>query len=824
MPFQAFIIMKKLHTYLIYFVLTATVFGQHASAQNKTTAGSIIGNIIDSTTKEPAGFATISLKTGKDSLVKTAISKADGSFKFENVKLAAYHLVILSTGYAKKAINVNLTNTAEINLDTIPLTRQTKSLKEVQVTADRPIVQQKTDRIIYDMQADPESKVTSVLRMIHKIPFLSVDADDNVLMKGNTSFKVLINGKESGMFTNNLKEILKGMPASSIVRIEVITIPPAKYDAEGLAGIINIITNRKVAGGYKGNVNLNEGFPNGGPGAGGSITAQNGKFGINAFGGGSTYTNPPTNYETRRTTTGPDASLLQQTGYNSGNGKNGYFGTDLSYEIDSLHLLSGDFNISGNKKNGFTYQNSILKAADGTLLQGYDLDNNNHSSGSGFDAALNYQLGFKSDKNTLLTFSYRYSQTSSHSFTNISFSNPFGYATPDYQQPDNEHSREQTAQVDYTQPIHKVTMEAGVKAIFRNSRSDFEYLSLDSASNQFENDAAMGNTFNYVQDVFGAYNSYQFSLKKYNFSAGLRAEETYVNANFISTGTFVDKTYFNILPSLAISRPFAGNSSLNFGYTQRILRPSINRLNPFVDRSNPDFITAGNPNLRPVVMNDLQLGYSTTAGKNITLFAAADYTFFNDLELPVILFDPATRITTTTYENNGKGGGVGFNINLNYSPAKFYSLSINGSALQFFVNGTGNIAANRMHILAGHVSLSNSFRFDGGWSGNLNVDYQSRMPHSIQGVSNAHFSTSVSVNKELVKDKLYFSGAMNNPFTKFRNNVVITTSPGFLQVDENQKYFRYATFSLNYKFGRLKNDIKKSRKDIKNDDVGSGAF
>ncbi|MFI5136304.1 MAG: outer membrane beta-barrel protein [Sphingobacteriales bacterium] len=816
--------MKKLYTYLICLVLTATVFSQQASAQNKTTAGSITGKLIDSTTKEPAEFATISLKTGKDSLVKTTISKADGSFRFENIQLAAYHLVILSTGYTKKVINVNLTNTAEINLDTTPLTHQTNSLKEVQITADRPIVQQKTDRIIYDMQADPESKVTSVLGMIHKIPFLSVDADDNVLMKGNTSFKVLINGKESGMFTNNLKEILKSMPASSIVRIEVITIPPAKYDAEGLAGIINIVTNRKIAGGYKGNVNLNEGFPNDGPGAGGSITAQSRKFGISAFGGGSSYTNPVTNYETKRSTTGPDASFLQQAGYNSGNGKNGYFGTSLSYEIDSLHLLSGDFDISGNKKNGFTYQNSILNAAAGTLLQGYDLANNNHSNGRGFDAALNYQLGFKSDKNTLLTFSYRYSQTISHSFTNISFSNPFGYPTPDYQQPDNEHSREQTVQVDYTHLIHKVTMEAGIKAIFRNRRSDFEYLSLDSASNQFENDGALGNTFNYAQDVFGAYNSYRFSLKKYNFSAGLRAEETEVKANFISTGTFARKTYFNLLPSLAINDPLAGNSSLNFGYTQRILRPSIGRLNPFVDRSNPDFIITGNPNLRPVVMNDLQLGYSTTLGKNISLFAAADYTFFNDLELPVILFDPATRITTTTYENNGKGGGVGVNINLNYSPAKFYSLSINGNALQFFVNGTGNIAADRMHLLAGHVSLSNSFKFDGGWSGNLNADYQSHMPHSIQGVSNAYYSTSVSVNKELVKDKLDVSGAVNNPFTKFRNNVVNTASPDFLQVDENQKYFRYATFSLNYKFGRLKNDIKKSRKDIKNDDLNKGAF
>ena len=825
MPFKsAFIVMKKLYTYFICLVFVAVCFGKHASAQNKITTGLISGNVSDSTSKEAVGFATISLKTQKDSLIKTTISKADGSFKFENIKAAVYHLVIVSTGYEKKVTSIDLVNTAELNLGSLSLTRQNKNLKEVQVTADRPIVQQKADRIIYDMQADPESKVNTVLGMIHKIPFLSLDADDNVLMKGNASFKVLINGRESGMFTNNLKEILKSMPASSVVRIEVITIPPAKYDAEGLAGIINIITNRKIDGGYKGNLNVYDGFPNGGPGGGGSVTAQDGKFGLNAFGGGSKYTNPSTDFSTVRTTTGTGASVLQQDGDKDANGGNVYFGTELSYEIDTLNLLTADFNISGYRYNAFTGESSSLNDVGGALLQGYDLATTNHNHGGGFDAALNYQLGFKSDKNTLLTFSYRYSDFQSTERAYIDITDPFDYAVPDYQQPDNENSREQTVQVDYAHPIHKVNMEAGVKAIFRNSNSNFQYLSLDSTNNQFENDAAMANTFNYVQDVFGVYNSYQFSLKKWNFSAGLRAEETYVNANFISTGTFVDKTYFNVVPSIAINRQLANNSSLNIGFMQRIRRPSINRLNPFVDRSDPDFVSSGNPKLVPVVMNDIQLGYNTHIGKELSVFVAADYTFFNNLELPVTLFDPSTQITTTTYENNGKGGGIGFNFNLNYSPAKFYNLSINGNAIQFLVNGTGDIADEHMDLLAGRVSLSNGFKFDGGLSTNLNIDYQSRQPQSIQGVTNGYFSTSVSVNKELVKDKLYVSGYVNNPFTKFRNNVMTTTSSDFLQVENDQKYFRYANFSLNYNFGRLKSDIKKNRKSINNDDVGGGSL
>jgi ferric enterobactin receptor len=304
----------------------------------------------------------------------------------------------------------------------------------------------------------------------------------------------------------------------------------------------------------------------------------------------------------------------------------------------------------------------------------------------------------------------------------------------------------------------------------------------------------------------------------------LRAEETYVNANFISTGTFVDKTYFNVVPSLAINHPFADNSGINIGFMQRIRRPGINRLNPFVDRSDPDFVTTGNPDLKPVVMNNIQVGYNSPGGRKLSVFVAVDYIFFNAIELPVTLFDPATQVTTTTYEDNGKSGGLDFNFNLNYSPVKFYNLSINGNATQFFVDGTGNIASDHLDRLAGHVSLSNGFKFGGGWSSNLNADYQSVSPQSVQGINNAYFSTSLSLNKELIKNKLYISAAVNNPFTKFRNIVATTTSPDFLQVDETQVYFRYVNFSLNYNFGRLKSDIKKNRKGINNDDTGGGSL
>jgi len=810
--------MKKL---IILIVTTSfLLFGgviHSASAQNNT--GKLYGMVKDSVNEQPLELVTLNLKTDKDSLLKTVVSKQGGKFLFEGLKIAKYHLVIVLAGYVLKVINIDMDNLNK-DIGTIELSKRAKDLKEVTITADRSIVQQKADRIIYDMQADPESKGNSVLSMIHKIPYLSVDADDNVQMKGSSNFKVLINGKPSGMLTNNLKEVLRSMPASTVVRIEVITIPPSKYDAEGQGGIINIITNKKINDGYKGTLNVNDNFPKGGPGVGGSFTAQDGKFGINSYYGGSLYHQPLENNSVSRITTGTSPSDLAQSGYNKSDSKNAYIGTELSYEIDTLNLLSGSFNVNGNRYNGSAYQTSSLTGG-GALLQAYNLNNDNHGNGGGFDAALNYQLGFRSNKNTLLTFSYQYSNYGSNDHTNIDISNPVDYPTPDYNQLNNQDSKEQTFQVDYAAPIKKVNMELGVKAILRNSKSDFEYRSLDSASNLFLVDPAMSDMFNYTQDVFGAYNSYQFNLKTWSFNAGLRAEQTDINADFESSGTKTSQHYFNVVPTVAVNKTFKDNSGISFGFTQRLRRPSIYRLNPFVDRSNPDVISSGNPNLQPETINIIQAGYSSPGGKKLLIFIGSDYNFFNNLDLQVSHYDQATHITTLTYQNTGKGGGVELNLNINYSPNKLYNLSINAGTLDLFINGTGDDAASKLDRILFHGSVSNGFRFNNGWSANANFDYTSRNPNSLQSINNAYAGTSLSVNKELIKNKLFFSAGVNNPFTKFRNKVTTTTGPDFVEIDNNQYYYRSLNFSLNYNFGRLKSDIKKSRKDINNDDTSN---
>lgn len=785
----------------------------NAIAQNSQVY-KIDGIIVDSVSQKPLDKIEIAL-TGNDISPQNIATNINGKFEFTIDKNTLCKLNIHLVGYKSEKIIFQLKG--DTNLGRVTLKPEMKSLGEVQIQASRPLIQQKPGKIIYDMQADPESKAKSLLDMLHKIPFITVDADDNVSLKGNTNFKVFINGKPSAMMDNNLKAVLRTMPASSIQRIEVITNPPAKYDAEGVGGIINIITVKNVDNGYRGNLNVSERFPDGGPDAGSSITVKDGKFAMNAYGGLGVYDDRQTNFSNSQQSSGNDATLLDQNGYKHNNNRNGYIGTELSYEVDSLHLLSGQFSYNGYHNDGASFQSSLLTGASG-VLQGYDINNDNNSHGHGGDASVNYQLGFKADKNRLLTFSYRYAGYKSNAFSALSLANEVNYATPDYQQSNSASTSEHTFQVDLNYPVKKVMIEAGAKAILRSDRSNSQYLQIDSASNQYQPVADLANQFYYTQDVYSLYNSYQFNLQKWNFSAGLRAEETVIDAHFLSSNSSVSSNYLNVVPSISINHPL-GSGGLGLAFNQRIQRPGIYRLNPFVDRSNPNFVVTGNPRLKPNAVNAAQLNYSTGNSGKVSLFVATDYIFVNNFTVPVTNFDPATQITTVTYQNSGHGHGMDFIFNLNYNVTPKYSISFNSNSTKFSLTQAGdNTAAASLDRWMTMEELSSSVKLDKGWSFNASVRYNGLAPTSIQGYTSAYFSSNVGLNKEIVQHKLYFGMSVNNPFTKFRNIVNITNGPDFVENNINQAYFRSVSVSLNYNFGKLNGDVKRSRKSINNND------
>jgi ferric enterobactin receptor len=691
----------------------------------------------------------------------------------------------------------------------------TRKLNEVAVTAKKALIKQKPDRIIYNLQADPESKGNSVLSMIKKIPYLSVDAAEQVLLKGNSNFKVLVNGKPSAMMENNLTDLLKSMPANTIQSIEVITIPPSKYDAEGLAGIINIITIKKMDNGYSGTVNVNGQFPAGGPGAGGSFTLRQGKLGISAFGGASWRDIPETRNSMARRTTGTVPSLLTQTGIGKNESRSSYSGTELSYEIDTLNLLSGQFNFYGSHAENFGRQDYRLEQT-GAALQEYRLANSGENSSKVNDASVNYELGFKADKNRLLTFSYRYSSNIRDQDNQVLVVNRLSYVLPDYLQNNQADAKEQTLQVDFVYPLQKLNIESGIKAIFRDQESDFQYLSGAEGSQEYTLDPTRSDLFKYTQKIYSAYNSYTLNLKSWSFQGGLRIEQTVIDADYLYSSSRVSQNYFRLIPSISANKNFAGGNSLNFGFTQRIKRPGINRLNPFVNRINPNFENTGNPDLKPVLVNDIQAGYTISGKTAITI--GLDYSFLRNADLAVATFDPVTQITRTTYQNTGRIDGLSSFINISRSFTKRWSASLNGNMIYFWIAGQADGAYVQKELLCSNINLSSGYDFEKGWRINGNLNMQSRNPTGFQGTTNGMVSTGLSVNKEIIKDKLSVSAVANNLFVKYRDAKTFTAGTTFSQTSIEQQYFSSYRMSLNYNFGGLKGKIKRNKRAIENND------
>ncbi|MCX2472727.1 TonB-dependent receptor [Pedobacter sp. MC2016-05] len=802
---------KRFH---LLFTILLTTIALHTSAQEK--GGIVQGKVIDSLSKKALEFITLAIKKDGQA-IKTAVTAENGTFKFDKIVAGKYSLAAIAVGYNAKILSFEISaDKPDFNAGQITLASQVNNLNEVSVSVTRPVIKQEIDRISYDIQADPESKVLTALDMMRKVPLLSLDADDNIKLKGSGNYKILINGKPSSMVARSPKDVLRAMPASSIQKIEVITTPPAKYDSEGLSGIINIITNKKIDNGYNGSLNLRHQFPAGGPGIGGFFTVKQGKFGVTAYGGTGFYSTPTTQNINSRTTSGANPSELLNIGNRKFNNNYRYGGAELSFEIDTLNLITAEINPYGGYNKSANNQSFSLTAP--AQVTAYDLISNNRFDWGGMDLSLNYQLGFKSNKERLLTFSYKYSNGTNPQRNELNFINRQNFNDPNYIQENESRSKEQTIQLDYVHPVKKLTIEAGLKGILRDNNSNFEFKSQVS-SGDYQIDPARTNIFNNNQDVIGAYNSYAYNLTNWGFKAGVRIEETFVKADFISNASNVKTDYFNIIPSFSVNRKFKNQSSLNFGFTQRIERPGIDNLNPFVDRSVPNFEYSGNPDLEAVLSNNFDLTYSRF--KKGSINAGVGYNFANNTIQNISIYNDADKITRSTFANVGRNKNLTANININYPLTKKWNLTVSGNAGYAWLEGTINGLATKNEGLSGSIYLNTGYKFEKEWRANASFNYSSA-DVLLQGRSGQYYYVSFSGSKELVKDKLTISAGVNNPFMKYRYYETLTEGPNFSQRYRGQNYNRSFNVSLNWKFGKLKDAIKKNQRSISNDDVKSG--
>ncbi len=805
--------MKNLLKKLVLTTICFIVLGQLTYAQ---TQSMITGTAVDSISKSPIPFLTVKLLGSNKAIVKAMVANENGEFKIESVPAGKYQLNLASIDHQLKEMNLEITG-KNLPLGEILMAPQSNNIKQVEIVANKKIVSRDIDKLTYDLEADPESKNLDALNMMRKIPYLSVDGNEDILLKGKSDYKILVNGRPSSMMERDAKNILKNMPASNISKIEVITNPSAKYDAEGVAGIINIITTKKLADGYSATLSASERFPVGGPSVGGSLILKSSKFGLSTN-GNTNYSNSPNINSYNSLISVANNNALTQNGQAKSDSRGGYISGELSYEIDSLQLLTGSFNYNKNRSNSFMSQQSELVGQQ-TILERYNLNNNGLTNGNGKDFSVNYQLGFKRNKNQILTFSYRGYDYNTDFTSNQVLTNQINYNSPDFRQNNLGTVAEQTAQIDYVQPFKKLNIEAGVKSINRKNKGDFIYDYLDIITSTYVIDPQRTNIYTNDQWILGAYNSYSYKLNKMGFRVGMRLEKTDVDANFISNNTNVVQNYWSFLPSISFNTSLTDNQNLNFNFSQRINRAGINKLNPFVDRSNPNFETAGNPDLKAARINSIDGEYSYYGKVSATI--GLNVNFAKGMFLPISTFDPLTQITRSTFANIGKIHGIGLNFYYSMPISKKWQMSTNGGGEYISLTAPVNGLEERTTIFMSRFSVNSSYTIKKGWRLNGNANFRSSSPTTLQGRASAFMSTSFSTSADILQNKITLSASINNPFNKYRDNLTETLATDFNQRSIRYEYFRGFSVSAFYKFGKLKESIKKGKRGIRNDDFSN---
>ncbi|WP_207420733.1 outer membrane beta-barrel family protein [Desertivirga brevis] len=633
--------------------------------------------------------------------------------------------------------------------------------------------------------------------MVSKIPLLSVDADDNVQLKGNTNFKILINGKPSGLTARSPKDALRSIQASNVLKVEVITMPSAKYESEGVGGIINIIT-KKPANGYNGLVGI---FHNNlyADGAWINLGLKQGKFGMFGYADRYITNSPATSFANSRTSTEPQPFQQIQRGASDKTGNVFFYNTEFTYEVDSLNLLTASIGYNSEDSRQSGEQNFQFFNAQGIEGTTYLLQNNSTNDFNALDWGANYQKGFKNNKDRLLTASYKYVETVFDGTVDNRFT---GGNLSDMLQRNESGTREQTLQLDYFHPFKKLTVEGGLKYITRNNYSNLE------ASGQSQN-----NNFRYIQNVLGFYNSYQLKLKNWGIKAGVRVERTDVDANFIATGDFASN-YTNIIPSFSFQRKF-NISSITWGYTQRIERPGIGQLNPFINKNNPLNYNYGNPDLKAALSHSFEISYNRFKKANALL--SLSYAFANNTIQNVVFLRPDS-ISVTTFNNIGKYDNFGINFNYKYPVTKKFNVSVSGNVKYLSFEGNSASTSFKHDGIQGFLGSNYSYNFKKDWRASSSLNFASPFI-KVQGETSGYISHSLNLSKEMFNKKGTLGLNFKNPFLKYRNVVNEVSSPLFTQRNDNRNYTRGFLFYYIYRFGKLKESIRKSKRGVNNDDV-----
>ncbi len=829
--------MRTKWTVLLWMLM---ISGLLAAQNTANTSFQVKGILLDSLTQEGEPYATIKIvkKEAPAKALKMLVTDMKGQFQEKVPGTGNFVMTITSVGRTPIVKDFSVKAGEKlVDFGTLYIVDASNELGQVEIVAQKPLVKADVDKIEYNVQDDPDAQSNSVLEMLRKVPLVTVDGEDNIQVNGSSSFKVYVNGKPNNMMSNNPTEVLKSMPANSIKHIEVITNPGPKYDAEGVGGILNIVTVGSGLEGYTATFSAN--VSNRGAGGGAFGTIKSGKLTVSAR-YNYNYNDQPRNYSSGSQHVTPEAvtensSNLDYDGSNKGHGSFQSGSMEASYEIDTLRLVTMSFGLwgGGNKSNGSTdYIATFPENINAAPIYSYSAFNRSKSSWYSIDGGIDYQRLFKV-KDRMLTFSYKINTRpqTSDSYTEYEIDNGYNPDWADYLQHNDgeQNTTEHTFQADYTTPIGKLhTLEAGAKYILRNNSSEDDRFDADDTG-KYEYNKDQSSHYKHLNDIIAAYLGYGLKVKRLSGRLGLRYEHTIQDVKYlVGRGEDFTKNFDDVVPSASIGYKLTDMSNLRLGYNMRIYRPGIWSLNPYLNDTDPSYISQGNPELDSEKSHAFNLSYSNFTQKfNINI--SARYSFTNNSIENVTRLMPDTEIEGlknptgkdvlySTYANIGKTRYASVNGYVNWNATPRTRIYMNMSGNYSYLEGSEGMRNDGWSLFA-YGGAQQTLPHD--WRISLNVFGQTPWI-MLQGKGSSFFDYGLSVNKSFLDKRLTLSAFASNFFKKYMDQSSTTEGSGFIR-ESNYKYSRQRFgISVSYRIGELKASVKKAARTISNDDVKSG--
>ena len=783
----------------------------------------IIGYILDSTDTKPVEFASVALiNKATNRPVDGASADQVGKFVLNKVAQGDYKLVISFIGYESKTLFVTINaKNDDHDLGVIKLPSSTKMLAEVTVEGQRAMIEERVDRTVYNAEKDATNKGGDATDVLKKVPMLSVDLDGNPSLRGSSNVKVLINNKPSTIMASSIADALKQIPADMIKTVEVITSPSAKYDAEGSAGIINIVTKKNTLQGLTLNFDTSAGVRGSNLALNGNFRRKN--FGISLGGFGRSEYNVLGKFEsTQITTSGSGVSTTNvQTADTRRDGIFGNYQLGFDWDINKYNSITS--NVRFGLRNGNNWQDGLKQIRNGALSS---LRNTNSlDESANVDINVDYTKTFEKPQKEFSILSMYSRNNRTNDFYNL-IMNPnstMSQIMSSIKNANNSYNEEATIQMDYQTPINKMSMiEFGAKAITRNVTSDYKSFTAgaDGIYSQVNLATLPSNVFDYNQNIWGTYGSYTLTTKnKWSIKAGARYEHTDISASFLKKEgqNTVIPPYGVLVPSFNMSKTFK-SGTWRFSYNRRIQRPGIENLNPNVNATNPLNISTGNPNLAPEYTNNYEISYSKFVKQtyiSTALFVRNTTGAINRIR------EVRGDTVRTTSQNIGNEDAYGFNINLNVNVSNKLMLGGGGDVAYMVLsnNVPDPLLAAKNQGLQSNFRVFGNYNIGNGWGAQVFSFYRVNQVQ-LQGSQGGFGMYSLSLKKDF-KNKLGSIGFGAENFLTPNGFVVRseTKTPTISQISENTMRNMNFKINLSYRFGKMTFGPAKKKKSVNNDDT-----